>query len=268
MRKDMMILAAAAALGALLVASSASTAYALGYTFTDINVPGSQPGSTGAYDGLAINNLGQIAGSYVDNAGNYDGFLYTGGRYVTVDAPGAIDTNLYGINDFGQVLGTAGYSNGTSQNFIDTHGKFSAISNAISPAGPANPLNDRDQVFGSAGFPDFGILNPNGVITPIDLSGAPAPLSLQVSITLISLRVFSLTAQGPTLSSTRKGSTPSSTTLTKPQAPTRGMALTTWVRSSARISIARATITVFSTRMAISRRSMTQKLPSRVEPRP
>jgi probable HAF family extracellular repeat protein len=71
------------------------------------------------------------------------------------------------------VLGTAGYSNGTSQNFIDTHGKFSAISNAISPAGPANPLNDRDQVFGSAGFPDFGILNPNGVITPIDLSGAP-----------------------------------------------------------------------------------------------
>jgi hypothetical protein len=90
MRKDMTILAAAA-MGGMLAASSA---HAFGYTFTDLDVPGSQPGSTGAFDGLAINNLGQIAGSYVDSAGNFNGFLYTRGKYVTIDAPGAIDTNL------------------------------------------------------------------------------------------------------------------------------------------------------------------------------
>jgi hypothetical protein len=37
---------AAAALSGLLAASSTSCAYALGCTFTDIDVPGSQPRST------------------------------------------------------------------------------------------------------------------------------------------------------------------------------------------------------------------------------
>ena len=41
--RPIMILAAAA-LGGLLAASSTSKAHAVGYTFTDLNVPGSQPG--------------------------------------------------------------------------------------------------------------------------------------------------------------------------------------------------------------------------------
>ena len=180
MRQAIMIFAAGAALGGLL---AAPPAHALGYSFTDLDVPGSQPGSTGAFDGLAINNLGQIAGSYVNSAGNFNGFVFAGGKYVSVDAPGTIDTNLYGINDFGQILGTAVYSNGTSQNFIDTNGKFTVISNAISPGGPANPLNDRDQIFGSIGFPNFGILDANGVITPVNLCSASALPSLLVLTT-------------------------------------------------------------------------------------
>ena len=42
MRKEMTI-AAVAALGGLLAASSTSQANTVGYTFTDINVPGSSP---------------------------------------------------------------------------------------------------------------------------------------------------------------------------------------------------------------------------------
>ena len=68
MRKEMTILFAAAALGGILDASWASKAHALGYTFTDIDVPGSQPGTTGFF-GLSLNNLGQVVGSYVDSAG-------------------------------------------------------------------------------------------------------------------------------------------------------------------------------------------------------
>jgi uncharacterized membrane protein len=169
MRKEATILAAAAAVGSLL-ALSTSTADALGYTFTDINVPGSQPGSTGNFNGISINNLGQIAGTYIDSAGNFDGFLYTGGKYVTLNAPGATGTFLEGINDLGQVVGTAFYSNGTSQNFIDTHGKFTVISDAISPL-PENALNDKDEVLGSFGFSNYGVLNAHGVISPIDASG-------------------------------------------------------------------------------------------------
>jgi hypothetical protein len=118
MRPTMIL--AAAALGGLLAAFSTSKAHALGYTFTDLNVAVSQPGSTGAFDGLAIANLGQIAGSYIDSSGNFDGSLYMGGKYVTADAPDAIDTSIYGINDPGQLVGTASDSNGSSYDLIAT----------------------------------------------------------------------------------------------------------------------------------------------------
>ena len=169
MRKEATILAAAAAVGSLLTLST-STADALGYTFTDINAPGSQPGSTGFF-GLSLNNLGEVAGTYVDSAGNYDGFLYSGGKYVTLNAPGATSTFLEGINDFGQVVGTAFRSNGTGFNFIDTRGKFTVISDAISPL-LGNAINDKDEVLGTLGFPNYGILDAHGVISPIDTSGA------------------------------------------------------------------------------------------------
>ena len=120
MRKELTILTAAAALGGLLALSPTSKAHALGYTFTDLDVPGSQPGSTGFFS-LSLNNLGQVVGTYTDSAGNKDGFFYSGGKYVTLNAPGATNTFLEGINDLGQVVGTAFYSNGTGENFIDTH---------------------------------------------------------------------------------------------------------------------------------------------------
>jgi probable HAF family extracellular repeat protein len=156
-----------AVLAGLLATSSAAQASNIGYTFTDIDVPGSQPGSTGFFV-PGINNLGQVVGTYVDNAGNADGFLYSGGRYVTVDAPGALDTYVYGINDFGQMVGTAIYSN-ADYNFIDTRGKFTVISSAISP----QAINDSDQVLGYLGDVKWGVLNANGVIAPVNVSGAP-----------------------------------------------------------------------------------------------
>jgi PEP-CTERM motif len=169
MRKDMTILGAAA-IGGLLAASPTSKAHALGYAFTDIDVPGSQPGSTGFF-GLSLNNLGQVVGSYADSAGNEDGFIYSGGKYVTLNAPGTTSTFLESINDFGQVVGTAFRSNGTGFNFIDTHGKFTVISDAISPL-LGNAINDKDEVLGTLGFPNYGILDAHGVISPIDTSGA------------------------------------------------------------------------------------------------
>jgi hypothetical protein len=59
---------AVAALGGLLDASSTSKVHALGYTFTVINVPGSEPGSTGVF-GLGMNDLGQVVGTYIESAG-------------------------------------------------------------------------------------------------------------------------------------------------------------------------------------------------------
>ena len=42
-------------------------------------------------DPFAINDAGTIVGTYVDLTGNH-GFLYSGGTYTTLDAPGATGT--------------------------------------------------------------------------------------------------------------------------------------------------------------------------------
>lgn len=80
-----------------------------GYTYNigamtfsaDINDPNTIISTTAA----AINNAGVIAGFYSDLAGFTDGFIYNGGAFTTLDAPGAVDTSLLGINDLGEVVG-------------------------------------------------------------------------------------------------------------------------------------------------------------------
>ncbi len=72
-------------------------------TITPVSVPGSP--TTYAF---GINNLGQVAGSYTDQAsglGPRHGFVYRDGTYTTFDIPGATETLASGINDFGQVVG-------------------------------------------------------------------------------------------------------------------------------------------------------------------
>jgi len=104
MRK-MAILIATVALGGLLAASSPVQANALSYIFTTIDVPGSLPGTTGNF-GLGINDAGQIVEDFTDSAGTF-GFLDAGGKFTTINPPGATFTILFGINNLGQILGTS-----------------------------------------------------------------------------------------------------------------------------------------------------------------
>jgi hypothetical protein len=162
------ILSAAVALGALLALSAAAQAGVTGYTFTEINVPGSQPGSTGFF-GIGINDKGQIVGDYVDSAGQH-GFFYTNGQYSTIDAPGAIDTQALGINDRGQILGISCCSNGIAHVFIDRGGVFTNVADLRDFSSPFG-INDNGQILGqNHGYP---ALYTHGVITPVDVSGAP-----------------------------------------------------------------------------------------------
>src|ERR1700733_4621435 len=110
----------AAALGALL-ATSVSARAGIAYTFTEIAVPRSLITSPSA-----LNNIGQIVGTYIDDAGNGHGFLETGGRYVTVEVPGAVIA-LGGINDFGQIVGIDLDKAGNVEGFLDTHGKSTTL---------------------------------------------------------------------------------------------------------------------------------------------
>ena len=211
MRKEMTILVAAA-LGGLLAASSTAQAKTVGYIFADINVPGSQPGSTGQ-NGLGMNNLGQVAGTYNDSSGDHN-FLYTNGKYVTVPgAPGAVDTQIFGINDWGQMLGTAYYGNGSRDHFIDTHGKFTVIPDTISPVS----INDRGDVLGFGALPLAPMVMASSTrraFSPQLTCLAPLAPPLPPLTTSASSQERFATARDATPSSTQKASSPSSTSST------------------------------------------------------
>lgn len=107
-----------------------------GGSFTTIDVPaaaGTEP--------LGINNEGQVVGWFCSEAldvcetdvfnnhtaGIAHGFLYSGGAFATIDVPGAIYTQVYGINNVGQIVG--GYANlsSGSHGFVFSNGTFTNI---------------------------------------------------------------------------------------------------------------------------------------------
>jgi hypothetical protein len=167
---------AAAALGALLGTSLTAKAGPIGYTFTEIEAPGSTITSP-----FAINNIGQVVGTYSDAAGNGHGFLETGGKYVNVDVAGALFTAPGGINDLGQIVGIDLDSAGV-HGFLDTHGTFTTLSTSGSASGfsLSGPLgiNDRGailwEVSNSGGGPGstHAALEERRVFTLIDVPGA------------------------------------------------------------------------------------------------
>jgi probable HAF family extracellular repeat protein len=78
-------------------------------SFTRIDdVPGASPGSTRA---SAINNSGQIVGSYFDSTGNHS-FLFSDGSFTTIDVLNH-NSIAEGINDSGQIVGYYFDSTGT-----------------------------------------------------------------------------------------------------------------------------------------------------------
>src|SRR6516162_2673138 len=78
------------------------------YTYTTID----EPRANFRTDPTAINDAGAIVGTYADLTGNH-GFLYSGGTYATLDAPGATQTRASGINASGLIVGD--YFDGASQ---------------------------------------------------------------------------------------------------------------------------------------------------------
>jgi hypothetical protein len=161
MRAKMIL--AATALGGLLAASPAAQAHVLGYTFTEIYAPGAAPGTFVGTLNYGLNDFGQVVGGYQDNAGNFHGYTYTGGKYVTFDEPGAAgQTLLSGINDFGQIVGV-----GNAETFLYNRSKFTNIANSndFSPLG----INDRGQILGFSPVSTTGnyAVYTAGVFTPL-----------------------------------------------------------------------------------------------------
>ena len=111
-------------------------------TYTQITVPGSL--STQA---RAINNIGQIVGSYIA-ASETHGYLLSSGQYTTIDFPGANSTTISGINDAGDMVGSYTDSGGVTHGFLDHAGVLTAIDVPKAFDTIANGINRAGQIVG------------------------------------------------------------------------------------------------------------------------
>src|SRR5712692_8469221 len=102
----------------------------------------------------AINNAGQIVGSYLDASNKFHGFLLSGGNSTTIDPQGSVFTALFGINNEGQIVGEYEDSQTASQGV--SHGLLAAGPQLVDPvpdvlAGPSVANNTLLQSLGLFG---------------------------------------------------------------------------------------------------------------------
>jgi probable HAF family extracellular repeat protein len=156
--------------------------------YTGFDAPGAVM-QTGA---AAINNVGKIAGNYVDADGTYHGFLRDRrGRFTTIDMPGAMATQPSDMNDLDQVVGiystTARQPQATNANprgFLLDRGRFIRIDVPGAMLTRANGVNNRRQVVGEfvdAAGNSHGFLWDRARFTTIDVPGASATSVLNIN---------------------------------------------------------------------------------------
>lgn len=90
-------------------------------SFISITDPTAGPSGPLTY-AMGINDSGEVAGYYIDQAQAVHGFIYSGGSYTTIDYPGIalgslMGTQITGINNSGQIIG---YGEGGAPSFLGT----------------------------------------------------------------------------------------------------------------------------------------------------
>ena len=124
-----------------------------------------------------LNNVGQAAGFYVDQDGNYHGIILEDGELIEFNFPGAVDTQPYGISEAGQLIGNIVDADGVSHGFvgntqIDVPGAVRTYADHVNSTGVVvGSYIDAD------GMPHGFLRHPDGTFTTIDV---PEIFSLKV----------------------------------------------------------------------------------------
>jgi hypothetical protein len=124
-----------------------------GGVFTSFDPPGSTLTSPNF-----ISPQGVIVGSYLDSSSVSHGFILEGGKYTTVNAPGAAGTSLTGINPSGETSGLTcsdpacgGTGNATTnQSFVrSTNGNYTFFNPPGATSSEASTVNPAGAVVGA-----------------------------------------------------------------------------------------------------------------------
>lgn len=133
------------------------------------------PGSNGTV-ARGINNFGEIVGFYI--IGRTDcqfflscqlhGFKVINGKFSTIDVPGAIQTEVFGVNDGGDVVGAFATSDGHLHGFLLHHtGLLQQIDQPGTNFTSANGVNNSLTVVGNG---LTGFIWKNGKFTTVDIT--------------------------------------------------------------------------------------------------
>lgn len=149
-----------------------------GLSYTILNAPGAYaiPGQNSTV-ARAINDAGEIVGTFEDSTGTNHGFVYSGGAFSGLDFPGG-DTTLSGINNAGQIVGDS-----LSGGFLFSGGSVTAITGpggiALDPRG----INNEDQLVGdfvdSTG--EHGFIQTGSSFVPLNFPGATVTAALAIN---------------------------------------------------------------------------------------
>jgi len=151
------------------------------------------PAGTGAGQGtnpVGINDIGEIAGYYIDGNGATHGFVRTtGGKITTFDPTGSVATYPFNINNFGVIAGLFYDTNGVGHGFVRTSdGKIKTFDPPNSFTGPSSfgtysaYVNDLGVVAGSyfdaSTYVAYGFIrSPTGQFTEFAVPGAGTVIS-------------------------------------------------------------------------------------------
>jgi probable HAF family extracellular repeat protein len=122
---------------------------------------------------IGINNIGQIVGAYIDDAGSFRGFLLDNHVFTNIDVPKAMRSIPSKINDNGQVVGTYLGSDQKFHGFLFDDGGFTDIDcrDALLTAALDVDKNGRIVGFCSDNAGTHGFLRDNsGAFITIDVS--------------------------------------------------------------------------------------------------
>jgi len=154
----------------LIAVAAASSVLAQNFVTVDY------PGQVVLTEVREINNLGEMAGRYIDTNNVIHAFTLNRGAFTNIDVPGAAGSAAWGINDNGDVVGryydpAAGRDHG----FLLHNGTYTIIDPPGTTETFALGINNLGQIVGyyvdTAGT-EHGFLFSNGTYTTIDFPGS------------------------------------------------------------------------------------------------
>lgn len=112
------------------------------YSVTPVGTAGSFP--------TAMNNSGQIVGSFSFSPGVQHGFLTTSGGFFDLGTLGGLSSRAAGINDAGVVVGAAGTAGGATHAFMYASGSMTDLGTLGGQNSSAEAISNNGNIAGSA----------------------------------------------------------------------------------------------------------------------